>query len=82
MLVTKPKVGAVIHVSPSPQNVLSPAVRRPVHGVNFGQVPSEGPSRAHLNPSDRLKRTGRYHQSGVLSGFASILCNNEKELAP
>lgn len=50
-----------------------PAVRGPVHGVNFSQVASKCSSTAHLNPANGLQISGSLHQIGVTGGFLGIL---------
>lgn len=39
---------------PAAQQHLSLGVRRPVHGIDLGQVPTQGPSGTHLNATDNL----------------------------
>ncbi len=50
-----------------------PAVGRPMHGIDFGQMSSQSSPAPHLDPADRLEGARRLGQARVAGRLPCIL---------
>ena len=57
-----------------------PGVGAPMHGVDFGQMASEGASGAHLDPTDSLNGGRCLGQICITGRFPSILPNKHEQI--